>query len=148
MTSLTLDAVLAIAHHLVVFSLVAVLVAELVLSGGPPDGQRLRQLGRLDRLYGGLAMLALVAGGLRAVHGAKGWAFYAGSPFFWTKLALFGVVGLLSIVPTLRLLRWRRAGTLPDAALWRGTRGWMQAQLAVLALIPVAAVLMARGVGI
>ena len=58
------------------------------------------------------------------------------------------LVGLLSIVPTLRFIRWRRAGGLPDAAAWRNTRGWMQAQLALLVLIPVAAVLMARGIGL
>jgi putative membrane protein len=147
MATHTLDAVLAIAHHLVVFSLVAVLVAEMVLADGPPDTRRLAQLGGLDRLYGGLAMLTLLAGGLRVVYGAKGWDFYAGSPLFWTKLALFGVVGLLSIVPTVRFIRWRRAGGLPDAAAWRSTAGWLRAQLAVLVLIPVAAVLMARGIG-
>ena len=148
MNAPALDAILAVAHHLAVFSLVAVLVAELALAGAAPDRHRLAQLGRLDRLYGGLAMLALLAGGLRAVYGAKGWSFYAGSPLFLTKLVLFGVVGLLSIVPTLRFIRWRRAGGLPDAASWHGTRAWMRAQLAVLALIPVAAVLMARGIGL
>jgi len=148
MTPLSLDALLAVAHHLVVFALVAVLVAELVLADGPPEPRRLQQLAGLDRLYGTLAMLALLAGGLRVVYGAKGWSFYAGSPFFWTKLVLFGVVGLLSILPTVRLIRWRRAGALPDAQAWRNTLGWMRAQLAVLALIPVAAVLMARGVGL
>lgn len=148
MMPLPLDALLAVTHHLVVFSLVAVLVAEMVLAGGTPDAARLKQLVGLDRLYGGLALLALVAGGLRAVYGAKGWSFYAGNPAFWTKLALFGLVGLLSIVPTLRLVRWRRSHALPDAASWQNTRAWMRAQLAVLAFIPVAAVLMARGIGL
>lgn len=148
MSPLSLDALLAIAHHLVVFSLVAVLVAELVLASGPPELPRLHQLGKLDRAYGGLAMLALVAGGLRAVYGAKGWAFYAGSPMFWAKLGVFVVTGLLSIVPTVRLIRWQRAGTLPDAAQWRNTRGWMHAQVALLVPIPILAVLMARGVGL
>ena len=147
MSPLALDALLAIAHHLVVFPLVAVLVAEAALACGPPDAGRLRQLGRLDRLYGGLSMLVLVVGGLRVVYGAKGWSFYATSPLFWTKLSLFVAVGLLSIVPTSRLIRWSRAGALPDAAAWRSTQAWMRAQLVVIALIPVAAVLMARGVG-
>jgi putative membrane protein len=147
MVPLTLDAILAIAHHLIVFSLVAMLVAEMVLADGAPDRARLQQLGRLDRAYGGLAGLALVAGGLRAVYGAKGWSFYAGNPLFWAKLGLFLLIGLLSIVPTVRLLRWQRAATLPDAATLRSTLGWMRAQAALLALIPVLAVLMARGIG-
>ena len=147
MSPLALDVILAIAHHLIVFSLVAVLVAETVLADGRPDARRLEQIAQLDRMYGALAMSVLVVGGLRVVYGAKGWSFYAGNPLFWTKLALFGAAGLLSIVPTMRFIRWRRAGVPPDAAAWRGTRGWMHAQLAVLVLIPVAAVLMARGVG-
>jgi putative membrane protein len=147
MSSLALDAILAIAHHLAVFSLVAVLVAETVLIDGPPDTRRLRQLVALDRMYGGLAMLVLVAGGLRVAYGAKGWSYYAGNPVFWVKLGLFIGVGLLSIAPTVRFIRWARAGTLPDAAMWGNTRVWMRAQLALLVLIPIAAVLMARGFG-
>ena len=147
MSPLALDAILAIAHHLAVFSLVAVLVAEFVVSAGTLDMARLRQLGRLDGAYGALAGLVLVAGGLRVGFGAKGWSFYAGNPMFWAKLGTFALVGLLSIVPTVRLIRWRRAGTLPDAAAVRSLRGWMHAQLVLLVLIPVFAVLMARAIG-
>jgi putative membrane protein len=147
MNSLTLDVLLASVHHLFVFSLVAVLFAELVLAGGAPDAARLRQLGRLDSAYGLLAMGIVAAGFLRAVHGAKGWAFYAHNPVFWTKIGVFVVVGLLSIVPTVRLVRWRKAGVIPDAGAMRSTRQWMLAQVALVAAIPVIAVLMARGVG-
>jgi putative membrane protein len=147
MNSLTLDVLLASVHHLFVFSLVAVLFAELVLAGGVPDAARLRQLGRLDSAYGLLAMGIVAAGFLRAVYGAKGWAFYAHNPVFWTKIGVFIVVGLLSIVPTVRLVRWRKAGVIPDAGAMRSTRQWMLAQVALVALIPVIAVLMARGVG-
>ena len=147
MNALALDATLAVAHHLVVFSLVAVLVAELVLAAGAVDAQRLQQLGRLDGAYGGLAALVLVAGLSRAVYGAKGWSFYAGNPLFWAKIGVFVVIGLLSIVPTVRLARWRRSGTLPDATALQAVRAWMQAQAVLIVAIPVLAVLMARGIG-
>jgi putative membrane protein len=147
MNSLTLDVLLASVHHLFVFSLVAVLFAELVLASGAPDAARLRQLGRLDSAYGLLSMGIVAAGFLRAVYGAKGWAFYAHNPVFWTKIGMFIVVGLLSIVPTVRLIRWRKAGVIPDAGAMRSTRQWMLAEVALVALIPVIAVLMARGVG-
>jgi putative membrane protein len=147
MNPLMLDAVLASVHHLFVFSLVAVLFAELVLAGGAPDAARLRQLGKLDGAYGLLSMGIIAAGFLRAVYGAKGWSFYAHNPVFWTKIGLFVVVGLLSAVPTVRLVRWRKAGIVPDAAAMRSTRQWMLAEVALVALIPIVAVLMARGVG-
>ncbi len=142
-----LDAWLASAHHLLVFSLVAVLVSELVLLAGAVDAARLRQLGQLDGAYGALAGLVLVAGGLRVVYGIKGWAFYSAQPFFWAKLAVFLLIGLLSIVPTLRLLRWRRQRHLPAAAERQDLRRWLWAEVALLPLLPVLAVLMARGLG-
>lgn len=147
MNALILDALLASVHHLFVFSLVAVLFAELVLASGTPDAARLRQLGRLDGAYGLLSMGIVAAGFLRASYGAKGWAFYAHNPVFWTKIGVFVGVGLLSIVPTVRLVRWRKAGVIPDAAALRSTRQWMLAEVALIALIPVLAVLMARGIG-
>ncbi len=143
----TLDAVLASAHHLLVFSLVAVLVSELVLMTGPLDGPRLRQVGLLDGAYGALAGLVLLVGGLRVVYGIKGWAFYSLQPMFWAKIGVFALIGLLSIVPTLRLLRWRRQGHRPDEHERAALRRWIWAEVLLLPLLPVFAVLMARGIG-
>jgi putative membrane protein len=145
MDPLLLDALLASIHHLLVFALVAVLFAELMLVGGVPSSERLHLMGRLDLAYGALAGGVVVAGLLRVVFGAKGWAFYVGNPFFWLKMTAFVAVGLMSIVPTVRLIRWRRQSALPDAAAVYDLRPWMLAQLGLLALVPVLAALMARG---
>lgn len=147
MPPVAIDALLASVHHLLVFPLVAVLVAEWVLASGAPDAGRLKQLGRLDSLYGLLSMSVVAAGFARAIYGAKGWSYYAHNEMFWAKISLFVVVGLLSVVPTVRLVRWRKQGVLPDAAAMRGLRQWMLGEVAVIALIPVVAVLMARGIG-
>jgi len=147
MDSIFLDALLASLHHLLVFPLVAVLFAELVLLDGLPDGHKLRQLGQLDQVYGGLAGGVVLAGFLRAIFGAKGWAYYATNTVFWAKISVFVVIGLLSAVPTMRLIRWRKQSTLPDAAAVYDLRHWMVAQLGLIALIPVLGVLLARGVG-
>lgn len=147
MDPITLDALLAVAHHALVFPLVALLAAELVLLGGALDAGRLRQLARIDGAYGACAGLLLVAGGLRAVYGAKGWAFYAGQPMFWLKMGLFAAIGLLSIAPTVRIARWRRGAPLPDDGARRGVKRWVHAELGLLAFVPVAAVLMARAIG-
>ncbi|WP_165493225.1 DUF2214 family protein [Hylemonella gracilis] len=120
------DLVLALLHHLVVFSLVAVLYAQYLLLGSQPDAARLRTVGQLDKAYAGLAVGILIIGFARAAHGAKGWAFYADNPVFWAKIAVFGLIGLLSAVPTVRFLRWqkqggarmRRPGAPPGAGSW------------------------------
>jgi putative membrane protein len=86
------------------------------------------------------------------VWGAKGWAFYAHNPVFHLKLGLFVLVGLLSILPTRAFLRWRRARRA-DAAYrvpeteWRRARRWVVVELHLIALIPLAAVIMSRGLG-
>lgn len=147
MTTMLLDALLATLHHLAVFGLVAMLIAELVLLDCVPTGQRLRLLARLDATYGALALVVIVAGALRLIFGAKGWAFYVHNPFFWMKLGAFGLVGVLSVRPTRTVLRWRRQSTLPDAMAVHALRPWLLAQLGLLALMPLLAALMARGLG-
>ena len=56
------DLLLAAAHHLLVFALVAMLVAESVLLRGPLDGGVLQRLAKLDAGYGGCAGLLLAIG--------------------------------------------------------------------------------------
>jgi putative membrane protein len=142
------DALLAYAHHLAVFGVGAILAAEIALLSGalPPD--RLRALAAWDGAYGAFSVLALIAGFSRAIWGAKGWSFYAANPVFWIKIGLFVAIGLLSIVPTLRYLRWRRAGTPVDDTERRAMRTFAIAQAALFALLPLAAALMARGWGL
>lgn len=64
-------------------------------------------------------------------------------------MAAFGVAGLISILPTLAFLRWRKrlkgdAATLPSAAEIAGVRRFLGIELLVLLLVPVFAAVMAR----
>jgi putative membrane protein len=68
---MTTDAWLAIAHHLAVFGLAAVLAAEwgLVRRGmAAPD---IRRLARVDSAYGAVAGAVIIAGVARVIWGAK-----------------------------------------------------------------------------
>jgi putative membrane protein len=67
------DALLAIAHHLAVFSLAAILFAEWALLRPGLTQRQLVLAGNLDRAYGATAVLAIVFGFARAHAGAKGW---------------------------------------------------------------------------
>jgi len=147
------DLLLACLHHLVVFSLVAIPAAELALMRGQLGAGRVAQLARLDAMYGLLAMLILAIGFGRVAWGAKGSAFFLHNPVFWAKLSFFALVGLVSIVPTVRLLRWRKA-TRRDAAFVvaeadvASTRRWLTVELALFVPIPLLAAAMARGIGL
>jgi putative membrane protein len=68
------------------------------------------------------------------------------------KLALFIVVGLLSILPTVQFLGWRTAlknGRLPelDDGRRRRLRMFIHIELTLLFVIMLCAALMARGIG-
>jgi putative membrane protein len=146
------DILLAIAHHLLVFSLAAVLAAELILAGRPPTRGLVPLLAKLDTAYGLLAMSVLAAGALRVMYGAKGAQFFLSNPVFWAKIGVFALIGILSIGPTRQIFAWRRAARgnaqfVPLAEELARMRRIVLLEAALFPLLPILAVLMARGVG-
>jgi putative membrane protein len=103
------DWLLASGHHIALLLMVSVLGAEAVLMRQPPSGDVIRILSRVDALYGISAGALLVLGLMRLSMGTKGFAFYSSNWVFWAKMALFAAIGLISILPTVRFIRWRRA---------------------------------------
>ena len=103
------DLLLAIAHHLLIFTLFGLLVTEMVMLKPELPRATLLRLARIDIVYGIVAGLIVVVGFSRVHFGLKGPEFYEQNPVFWAKIAAFVVVGLLSIQPTVRIIRWRRA---------------------------------------
>lgn len=140
------DLILAILHHFLVFSLAGLLAAELVLVRPGLTEPNLGLLGRIDAAYGGLAGAVVVVGICRVIFGIKGWEYYVANHAFWGKMIAFVIVGLLSIRPTMRILAWRKAGSVPDAEL-RQVRSWIKGEVFFLAAVLVFAAAMARGVG-
>ncbi len=132
-----LDLGLAIVHHITVFGLVALLAMEgVMLKDATIHPARLT---KVDAGYGLVAGLAVVIGVCRVIWGGKGWAFYEANPFFWGKMGLFVVLGLVSIGPTLLFIRWRRAAAgaavfTPPAQELKRARTWIR--LEALLLIP------------
>ena len=106
---MVLDAVLAYLHFTSIFVLFAFMTVQAVLLRGPLDERGVRLLGRMDVWYFGSAGAALATGFLRAGLGAKGGDFYFGAWPIYVKIALFLVVGAISVYPTLAYVRWRRA---------------------------------------
>lgn len=146
------DIVFAIAHWWALIGLIAILVAELVICRGPIDRATALRLSRIDGGYLLFSILMLSAGFARAIFGAKGWAFYSGNPWFWIKIGLFALIGLLSVPPTLQFIRWKKLTATPGTSVAADQRDrarrWIHAELLLLLLMPIAAVLMARAVGL
>ena len=142
---MTTDAWLAIAHHLAVFGLLAVLAIEWAIVRPGMGGAEIQRLTRVDATYGALAAAVLIAGVARVVWGAKPADFYLENPVFWAKMAAFATVGLLSIRPTIRYLGWRSAPPADEDVA--AARRFIAIELTAFAAIPVFAALMARGIG-
>lgn len=146
------DAVFAYLHFAAIFTLLWFLAKEWTLFKAGPEHLDARRLALADIGYF-LAALAVLATGLtRALAGAKGWAFYAHNPVFHAKVGTFLLIALVSVWPTRVFLRWRRAAAAdpafrPDATEWRNVRRFLMIELHLIALIPLLAVLMARGIG-
>ncbi len=144
------DAILAYLHFGAIFTLIWFLAKEWTLLRAGAASVDVERLASADAGFGMSAGIVLVTGALRAAFGIKGWAFYAHNPAFHVKIGLFVLVGLISIAPTLMFLRWRKARR-KDASFrvaeteWKRARRWIMIELHLVALIPLAAVIMARG---
>lgn len=146
------DAGLSWLHFVFAFILVGALAAEAFILRLPVDGRVARLLLRVDLFYGASAVLLILVGVSRVIWGAKGWDYYSGQPFFWAKMATFGAIGLLSILPTRTFMRWvKQAGadaafTVPEADVKR-MRRLVVIEAHLVALVLLFAALMARAIG-
>lgn len=143
------DLTLAALHHVLFFGLVSMLVTQSVLLTRPIDGAALKRLAGVDRGYGITALLLLAIGFARVFMGVKGEGFYLHNPWFHAKIGVFVLVGIISIWPTVRFLRWRKAmradpGFLPPPAEATGLARIVRFELMLVGVIFVLAAAMAR----
>jgi putative membrane protein len=146
-----MEPLMAYLHYLAIVLISGFLVAEMVVCRPAMEAEQVRLLPRLDLVFFAAALLALVTGLVRLFVYAKGVSFYLPNPFFLAKMALYVAIAALSIKPTISFLRWRRrlaeTGELPPAAEIAGARRLLHVEVALLALMPLMAVLMTRGIG-
>jgi putative membrane protein len=142
-----LDLLLAIGHHLLIFIIFGVLFAEFYVVRSGLSAAMAARLASIDAWYGAAAAGVVIVGFCRAIFAAKGWAYYSHNAFFWAKVGTFAVIGLVSVMPTIEFIRWRRAGVAPGDEAIRNVRRYLHAELALFMLLPIFAAAMARGFG-
>jgi putative membrane protein len=149
---MTQDAILQFLHISAILALVVFISSEAAICRPEwMNADIVERLVRVDRIYGIAAMTVLATGLIRIYWGAKGAGWYWHNWLLHVKLGAFIVVALISIAPTLRFIRWRKAlrdgGALPGAEEVRSTRKLVMLQAHIIPLIPLAAVFLARGFG-
>jgi putative membrane protein len=148
-----MEAAVAYLHFISMMLIAATLTTEFLVCNKDLQPPHVRTLALVDLLYLLAAIAALITGSMRVFVVGKGPQFYLSNPVFYIKVSLFVAVGLISIVPTLQFLRWNRALKAGQERILReaeitAARRYVGLELVLLACIPLAAVLMARGIGI
>jgi len=146
-----MEPLIAYLHYLSIIFVGGFLVAELVVCRVGMTIEQAKRLAIIDAIFFASALAALATGLLRLFFYAKGVSFYTGNPVFWAKMALYVIIAALSITPTRTFLRWKRTaterGAAPAGNEIAAARRLIHIELGLLALMPLLAVLMARGIG-
>jgi len=145
-------AVFAWLHFLAIGVGAGLLLAEHWLCRRMSDRTQARLLGQVDLAYQ-LALIASLATGLaRAIYFGQDATFYLSNRLFWLKIAIFGLIVVVAVAPTLQYIRWNReARSAPTfAPLTRDierVRGSIAFGLGLWLILPLIGVLVARGYG-
>lgn len=142
-----MDILIRYLHLFGVVVLFGTLIIENMAIAREISREDVRNLVKVDGVYGASAVVVLLCGLALLLAGAKPTDFYTANPVFHIKMTLFALVGLLSIYPTVFFLRNRKTQAerlVVPVAVIRVVR----LELVLLVFIPVLAFLMARGIGL
>ena len=145
-------ALISFGHFLAFFAMSAALVVQLLLLSEPTSIEHARRIRRASLVYGLSMIMIFIFGGLRVFYFEKGAEYYFHNLFFITKLAVFFLIALLHLIPTMRFISWGRALSqnqvpgLPDNES-RWLRLIIHAELTGIGIILLCAALMAHGIG-
>ncbi|MFM7195920.1 MAG: DUF2214 family protein [Bacteroidota bacterium] len=136
-------------HFLSILAIAGTLTAEAILVKERMTRKTIGTVARID-LYYGIAAITLLAAGLTL------WLTGIGKPAEWytrnwifhLKLTLFVAIGLLSIYPTVFFLKKRKGDPDEEVPVPILIRYSIYTELLLLAVIPMLAGLMARGIGL
>jgi len=139
-------------HYIAIMSLMGSLITEHLILKPSMTKEQIKSLAVVDTIYGLSAVIVLATGLLRWFVYGKGYDFYMSTPLFHIKLTLFIIIAILSIFPTMKFLKWRkqiRNGIEPDVTEKSVKRLLMfiRIELLLVAIIPLLAVMVARGAG-
>jgi putative membrane protein len=145
-----MSTLLAFLHHLAAFTMVAAIAVEFALIRQELTPSLARRLIATDAVLGVSATALLIVGLMRVFYFEKGATYYFSSHAFMAKLSIFIVIALLSAIPTVEFLSWRKllkAGVVPRPSerKLRIVTAMIHGELLGIVLILLFAAVMARG---
>ena len=147
------SAIVAYIHYLSIIICFGALIFERISLKESPNRKEAISMVIADIIYGIAGIALLVSGIYRVIKFGQGSEFYTQNPIFWTKMVTFGLVGALSLYPTVTYVLWAlplSKGELPNVTskLVSRLRVIINIELIGFASIPFLATLMARGIGL
>jgi putative membrane protein len=145
-----MSTLLSFLHHLCAFTLVSAVAIEFTLMRQDLTLASARRLQVTDMVLGIAAGTLFIVGLLRVIYFEKGPDYYFHNRAFLTKFSIFIAIGLLSIIPTVEFLSWRKVlstGQVPaiSAKKKRLITAVLHGELLSIAIILLCAAIMARG---
>tara|TARA_E500000331_G_C17213060_1_gene694646 strand:+ start:877 stop:1332 length:456 start_codon:yes stop_codon:yes gene_type:complete len=146
------NALVAYIHYLSFMLCFGALIYERISLKIDPNRKEAISMVVADIIYGIAGIALLVSGIFRVIKFGQSSEFYTQNPIFWTKMVVFGLVGSLSLYPTVTYVLWAlplSKGELPNVTnnLVSRLRLIINIELIGFGFIPFLATLMARGVG-
>ena len=148
MDTQNIEIVLKYIHFVCIFVIVGSLIAEFVLLGPRVSRKELARISRIDGLYGLASMILLAAGLSLWFWVGKPADYYSKNPLFLMKIGLFILIGLLSIKPTIFFIKERKGDAEEEVEIPRSIRTMLRMEIIILFMIPIFAVMMAKGIGL
>jgi len=134
-------------HFAAIFAFAGALVVENIAIKPQITGEDARNLARVDAVCGISAIFVLGFGLSLWLWVGKPSEFYTGNPLFHAKIGLFLLMALCAAAPTIFFSKYRKSEEdIIDVPVH--LRVLLKFQLALLVIIPLLAILMARGIGL
>ena len=136
-------------HFLSIIVITATLASEYVLVKDNLTKKEISRLSFIDLIYG-LASITVFAAGLTLWLGEYGKPaeWYSKNWIFHLKLTILVVIGLISIYPTIFFLKNRKGDGEALVSVPKNIKRAIGIELILLAVIPILAGLMAKGIGL
>ncbi len=138
-------------HYFSFLVLFAALVTEHLWTKNELNRKDALRLRTIDTIYGIATLVVIGTGIFKIFVVGKPSLYYFNNWCFFVKMGLFVVIGLLSLWPTWVILKNSRlAKKSPETATFKypsSLKNILRLELLLIALIPLFAILMARGIG-
>jgi len=149
-----MDILIPYLHYIGIMALMGSLITEHVMLKPGITKEQVKSLVLVDMIYWISAGIVLITGLLRwFIVDPKGAEFFTKNHLFHIKITVFVVIVFLSIYPTRKFLKWRRQVNAseifePGEKEVKKQLIFIRIELLLLAIIPLLAVLVARGTGL